>query len=480
MSATAFWRARRALLVTIGAVILAALAFVAVDKLWIAKRFASSPTPPVAPATVERAVPAEARLALVIGNGAYRHVSPLSNPLNDARLVADTLVSLGFKLVGDEPVLDSDRPAMERAIRAFGKGLRGGAVGLFYYAGHGVQMEGANYLVPVTADVEGAADVKYELISVDYVLDEMKNAGNRLNIVVLDACRNNPFGGRGLRTLTRGLAVMEAPAGTIISYATQPGNTATDGTGKNSPFSTALTTAMKKPGLGVFETFNEVGLAVEAATGGQQQPWVASSPIEGSFQFRAGLNASAAQQAEAATASAPPAAAGAAAAGPSAAEDRAFWESVRDSKSSAELKAYLKEFPHGIYADLTKARLASLKAAASGAPTAAAGSAVPVTTAAASGAPSTGSPKSLVTQAGAPDVEDAAKCISENADLSMKVTCVHNVFTSSCKPDKWSERCRVLSGLDVTARFALDEVRSRQISEADANRRLLDRLRNPE
>jgi uncharacterized caspase-like protein len=319
---------------------------------------ANSASPSLPPAAEER------RIALVIGNGGYRHVSPLANPPNDARLTANTLRSVGFQLIGDNALLNADRAAMERAIRDFGKRLRGGTVGLFYYAGHGVQMEGENYLVPVTADVEDAADVKYELISVEYVLDEMKNAGNRLNIVVLDACRNNPFGGRGLRALTRGLAVMQAPAGTIISYATQPGNTATDGTGENSPFTKALTTAMKKPGLSVFDTFNEVGLAVKAATDGQQQPWVANSPIEGSFQFRAALSAPTAAHPATAAGSAPSAAAGTAAAGPSAAEDRAFWESVRDSKSSTELNAYLKQFPNGIYADLARARLASLKAAA--------------------------------------------------------------------------------------------------------------------
>jgi uncharacterized caspase-like protein len=172
------------------------------------------------------AAPAEERVALVIGNGLYRHVPPLTNPPSDARLVAETLKSLDFRLIGDAALLNGDRAAMERAMRDFGKRLRGRSVGLFYYAGHGVQIEGENYLVPVAADVEDAADVKYELVNVGYVLDEMKNAGNRLNIVILDACRNNPFGGRGLRALTRGLAQMQAPEGTLISYATQPGNTA--------------------------------------------------------------------------------------------------------------------------------------------------------------------------------------------------------------------------------------------------------------
>lgn len=297
----------------------------------------------------------EQRVALVIGNGRYRSVAPLQNPPNDARLVADTITALGFHLVGDGVVLDADRATMEQAIRAFGKRLRGGAVGLFYYAGHGVQIDGENYLVPVSANVEDPADIKYELISTGYVLDEMRNAGNRLNIVILDACRNNPFGGRGLRAMTRGLAVMQAPAGTIVSYATQPGNTAADGTGRNSPFATALTASMRKAGLSVFETFNDVGLTVKATTGGQQQPWFDTSPIEGNFQFRPRSGAAP---------EVPIAASGAEAARPAdpTADERAFWESVRDSRSSAELNAYLTRYPNGIYRDVAQSRLEQLRA----------------------------------------------------------------------------------------------------------------------
>jgi uncharacterized caspase-like protein len=300
---------------------------------------------------------AEDRLALVIGNGGYVHVPPLTNPPNDARLAAETLKSDGFKLVGDSALVNADRASMERAIRDFGKRLRGGAIGLFYYAGHGVQIDGENYLVPVGANVESAADVKYELITVGYVLDEMKNAGNRLNIVILDACRNNPFGGRGLRAVNSGLATMQAPEGTLISYATQPGNVASDGAGKDSPFTVALIAAMSKPGMGVFETFNEIGLDVKKATGGQQQPWLASSPIAGAFQFRPGAGAPAAAVSAAPSASANTA--------PGAAEDRAFWESVRDSKSSAEYQAYLQRFPQGIYASLARSRLDALKSSGS-------------------------------------------------------------------------------------------------------------------
>lgn len=331
---------------------------IARPALWILGLLLSAAPAPRSAA--DAAAPAsEPRLALVIGNGGYQHVPPLTNPPNDARLTAETLKTLGFRLVGDAALLNADHAAMERAIRDFGKRLRAGAIGLFYYAGHGVQIEGENYLVPVGADVEDAADVKYELVNVGYVLDEMKNADNRLNIVILDACRNNPFGGRGLRALSRGLAQMQAPAGTLISYATQPGNTASDGGGRNSPFTKALTAAMMKPGLGVFDTFNEVGLTVKAATGGQQQPWLASSPIEGTFQFRAG------SAAPVPALPAPPVTnAAAAAAASGAADDRSYWESVRDSKNPVELEAYLKRFPQGTYADLARTRLANLKAAA--------------------------------------------------------------------------------------------------------------------
>jgi len=300
------------------------------------------------------AIDGEQRVALVIGNGRYHSTAPLQNPPNDARLIGETLASLGFQVVGDGPLLDADRATMERAIRTFGKRLRGGAIGLFYYAGHGVQVDGENFLVPVSANIEDPADVKYELISVGYVLDEMRNAGNRLNIVILDACRNNPFGGHATRSYTRGLAVMQAPAGTIISYATQPGATASDGDEKNSPFSRALAASFKKPGLGVFETFNDVGLAVKTATAGQQQPWFDTSPIEGHFQFRAG---------SASVSPSPTPSSSTAAVRDPAADERAFWESVRDSRNSAELNAYLNKYPHGTYAVLAHARLDDLRSA---------------------------------------------------------------------------------------------------------------------
>lgn len=234
-----------------------------------------------------QAVPAKAdkRVALVVGNSAYRSVAPLANPRNDARLIAETLRTLGFTLVEGGPVLDVTKAGFDQAVQKFGEELIGADVGLFYYAGHGVQVRGANYLVPIDANPSRVADVDFQMLDANLVLRQMEGAGTRLNLVVLDACRNNPFGGRGLRSGRAGLAQMQAPEGTLISFATQPGNVALDGKGKNSPFSQALAQTIRKPGLGIFDAFNEVGLAVKHATGGAQQPWVSSSPIAGNFYF---------------------------------------------------------------------------------------------------------------------------------------------------------------------------------------------------
>jgi hypothetical protein len=228
---------------------------------------------------------AEKRIALVVGNAAYQNITRLDNPSNDAKLMADTLSSLGFVLIGGRAQLDLDKPSLDTAVQNFGRQIQGADVALFYYAGHGVQVSGANYLVPVGANPTREADVDFQMVDVNLVLRQMQGSGTRLNMVILDACRNNPFGARGLRASDGGLAQMRAPEGTLISYATQPGSVAQDGSDGHSPYTRALASTIRLAGLDIFQTFNQVGLAVKRQTGGAQQPWVSSSPIDGTFYF---------------------------------------------------------------------------------------------------------------------------------------------------------------------------------------------------
>ena len=159
----------------------------------------------------------ESRTALVIGNGAYKS-SPLSNPVNDANDMAAALKKLGFSV---RLKINADQRSMERSIREFGKDLRSGSIGLFYFAGHGLQVHGRNYLIPIGADVGSEADIKYEAVDAGRVLSQMYEAENGLNIIILDACRDNPYA-RSFRSSEKGLAKMDAPTGSILAYATAP------------------------------------------------------------------------------------------------------------------------------------------------------------------------------------------------------------------------------------------------------------------
>lgn len=224
------------------------------------------------------AVPTESRTALVIGNGAYGD-APLRNPVNDARDMAAKLRELGFQVIER---FDADRQTLRQALREFEQQLRQKrGVGLFYYAGHGVQLKGQNYLIPVGVDIRQEFEIPDEGVDADAVLRAMESAGNGLNIVILDACRNNPFA----RSLgNRGLARMDGPAGTFIAYATAPGAISKDGTGRNSPYTQNLLAAMSIPGLSLEQVFKQVLVGVERETSGSQIPWVASS-LRGEFYF---------------------------------------------------------------------------------------------------------------------------------------------------------------------------------------------------
>jgi len=245
----------------------------------------STPAVAIPSAATPAAAPLGKRVALVIGNSQYENIGRLDNPINDAKLISAALKEAGFELVGDGPQLDLDKAELERAVQDFGNRLQGADVALFYYAGHGVQVRGGNYLVPVNANPTKETDVDFQMLDANLVLRQMEGAGTRLNLVMLDACRNNPFAGRGLRATGGGLAQMQAPEGTLISFATEPGTVAQDGSDGNSPYTKALAEIVRTPGLGIFDTFNQVGLKVKQRTGGAQRPWLSSSPIEGAFYF---------------------------------------------------------------------------------------------------------------------------------------------------------------------------------------------------
>src|SRR5271166_5017966 len=287
---------------------------------------------------------ADKRVALIIGNSDYWFVARLDNAANDAKLMAKTLRGLGFTIVGGDAELDLDKARFDHALQDFGNQVLGADVALFYYAGHGLQVAGKNFLVPVEANPTKEADIYLQMVDTSIVLSQMEGSGTKLNIVLLDACRNNPFGGRGLRAVGGGLAQMQAPEGTLISYATQPGNVALDGGGGNSPYTKALATTIRRPGLALFEAFNEVGLEVKKATGGSQQPWVSSSPIAGTFYF-----------------SSPPA-------GNSAMQPAALVDEVQKDfdiaqkiDSRAIWEAFLQNHPSGMLASAAKMRLEELK-----------------------------------------------------------------------------------------------------------------------
>jgi uncharacterized caspase-like protein len=225
------------------------------------------------------------RVALVIGNGAYTSAPPLKNPPNDARDMAANLKTLGFEVSSGVNVSQRE---MKRLIREFGQKLKAGGNGLFYYAGHGVQARGRNYIIPIDADIQSEADVEDSGVDVGLVLNYMDDAQNGLNIVILDACRNNPFA-RSFRSASDGLAQVDAPSGTLIAYATAPGRVAADGVGANGLYTSELLKAMRLPGLSATDMFMRVRAEVMKKTGNKQVPWEASSLV-GSFYFSGGAN----------------------------------------------------------------------------------------------------------------------------------------------------------------------------------------------
>lgn len=219
------------------------------------------------------------RTALVIGNGDYK-VSPLKNPVNDAEVMSEQLEALGFDVIKG---INLNQKQMKKKISAFGKQLKKGGTGLFYYAGHGMQVQGNNYLIPVESVIQSEEDVEYEAVNAGRVLAQMDAAKNGLNIVILDACRDNPFA-RSFRSSSKGLAYMDAPGGTMIAYATAPGSVASDGAGNNGLYTSELVKEMAIPGKRIEDIFKKVRTKVRLQTENRQIPWESSS-LEGDFYF---------------------------------------------------------------------------------------------------------------------------------------------------------------------------------------------------
>ena len=300
---------------------------------------------------------AERRVALVMGNSNYEHVPVLPNPQNDARAIAAALERLNFDVV---LALDVTRQTMAQPLSTFSQKLNGADVGLFFYAGHGLSFEGHNYLVPVDATAENHIQVKFEMTAIDQIAEEMARSV-RLNIVMLDACRNNPLaerlerslGGSRSASVSRGLSVMN-PVGqeSSIVFATAPGDVAADGAGSHSPFTKALLDHIEMPGLTIEAVFRNVRRDVRMATTNKQLPemW---HRLENTFYFNG----------QSPTAGAPPVLPqarqnGASRNAYSAEDDRLYWESVKDLGDPALLQSYIEEFPNGRYVAIAKSLIA--------------------------------------------------------------------------------------------------------------------------
>jgi uncharacterized caspase-like protein len=226
---------------------------------------------------------AENRVALVIGNSAYQSVPALPNPANDAKAMAEFLKSAGFEVVSAPDLTQSN---MRRMIGDFADSLTGkgkDTVAIVFYAGHGLQVDGENYLVPIDANIVREADVPLQAVRLLDLMNALAAVPSKSRIVMLDACRNNPFSEIN-KVTGRGLAIVDAPGGTIVSYSTSPGSEALDGDGDNSPYTTALLQVAKEPGLPIEQAFKRVRFAVNDATRQQQLPWESSS-LTSDFSF---------------------------------------------------------------------------------------------------------------------------------------------------------------------------------------------------
>jgi hypothetical protein len=310
-------------------------------RLWLKQAgvLATATTLPlwVPRAPAQSALNALPRLALIIGNTKYAEM-PLKNPANDAKAIAGELVKFGFKV---NLQLDAGRTQMAEAIASFNSDLaKSKGVGMFYYAGHGAQLAWRNYLIPVDALIEKLDDMRAKTIELNSLLEGMSKAKNPMNIIMLDACRDNPFG-RKVPTEQKGLSQFDAPPGSLLAYATSPGNTAGDGEGTNGLYTENLLREIRAPEAKIEDVLKRVRLAVRLKSGGQQIPWESTS-LEDDFYFLPPQHIKKLSEAELAKAFN---------------EELAIWEKIKKSKEPGPLEDYLRQYPSGQFGELAQYQL---------------------------------------------------------------------------------------------------------------------------
>ncbi|KRB41831.1 caspase family protein [Acidovorax sp. Root70] len=289
--------------------------------------------------------PLDIRIALVIGNSAYSGSAALANPANDAKAMSEQLRTLGFQVL---ELRDGSRSQMTEAIDDVRKRLQGkGGVGMLYYAGHGVQIDWRNYMVPVDARPRSQTEVVAQAVDVDSVINAFKQAGNRVNILVLDACRNNPFEGTAS---VKGLAQLDAVPGTFLAYATAPGNIAEDGEGSNGLYTTYLLQELAKPTARIEDVFKRVRLQVRQKSRGNQIPWESTS-LEDDFVFNDGRGVGTAVAA-APTPKPPPQERD-----EMFVREKAQWDRIKHSRDPDDFYAFLQAYPNGMVSEAAQSRL---------------------------------------------------------------------------------------------------------------------------
>jgi len=301
-------------------------------------------------------LPAEAakRVALVVGNSAYQHAARLKNPRQDAVAIASALKALGFDVIEGLDLKEADFVAK---VSDFATRIEGADVALLYYAGHGLQAHGKNYLVPVDANLKRELDLQFQTMPVDLILKSMA-ATKGVNVVLLDACRNDPLADKLARSVTstrsiggtRGLARVGNVVGTYIAFSTSPDSVALDGDGDHSPFASAFLKDIKAPGLDIEVLMRRVRADVIAETGGRQVPWSNSSLTSGFVlnPSATGADKPTASQQQPVTPQTPPASS------QKAAEERLYWDSVRNSNDADLLQSYINRYPQGAYVEIAR------------------------------------------------------------------------------------------------------------------------------